>query len=88
MASDTVSMDKAGRVVLPKAVRERLHLRAGALLELEVREGHLELRPVEGRPALVKRDGWWIHQGTGAPADSLENAVERQRADRLRQLAR
>lgn len=81
-------MDKAGRVVLPKSVRERLHLQAGALLEIEVREGHLELRPAEGRPALVKRDGWWIHQGVGAPASSLEDGIGRQRADRLRQLAR
>ena len=88
MPADVVSMDKAGRVVLPKSVRERLHLQAGALLEIEVREGHLELRPAEGRPALVKQDGWWIHRGAGAAADSLEEAVAHERTRRLGQLAR
>jgi len=43
----TVKIDKAGRIVLPKPVRERFHLREGSELELEERSDGLTLRPVE-----------------------------------------
>ncbi|MFM7735909.1 MAG: AbrB/MazE/SpoVT family DNA-binding domain-containing protein [Alphaproteobacteria bacterium] len=83
MKHGTVSMDKAGRLVLPKAVRERLHLVPGAVLSIEVREDRVELRPVESGPSLAKRDGWWVHLGR-APADPpLEEAVARHREERL-----
>jgi len=33
-----VKVDRMGRVTIPKAVRERLGIREGTILELEVRE--------------------------------------------------
>lgn len=87
MKSDTIAIDKAGRLVLPKAVRERLRLVPGTLLSIEVREDHLELRPVENEPSLVKRDGWWVHLGRSATDVPLEDAVVRHRADRLRRIS-
>ncbi len=41
----TVQMDKAGRLVLPKRVRERFHLHPGDTLALEVTGDSIELRP-------------------------------------------
>jgi len=81
-----VSIDGAGRIVLPKKVREQLGLRAGSQLELATRGGALELRPVDAVPALVQESGLWIHQGTAqAP---LKDAVRRSRDERLDALER
>jgi AbrB family looped-hinge helix DNA binding protein len=45
----TLTVDKAGRVVIPKEVREKMHLREGSRLRLELVGDRLELRhePVE-----------------------------------------
>ena len=58
-----IKIDKAGRIVLPKPVRERLHLRAGAELELEHRSEGLSLKPVERGPSMVLEKGIWVHLG-------------------------
>lgn len=50
-----VTIDASGRVAVPKAVREQLHLDAGTLLELRVREGRLGLEPVPVPMRLVQR---------------------------------
>lgn len=39
------TIDRLGRVVVPKAIRDRLHLRGGEILEVEERDGVVELRP-------------------------------------------
>ncbi len=54
-----VSMDRAGRIVLPKEVRERLGLDANSELDLDVVGDGIRLTP--RRPAgrrVVERDGW------------------------------
>ena len=87
MKHGTVAMDRAGRLVLPKAVRERLHLVPGAVLSIEVRGDHVELHPIESEPALVEREGWWVHLGRAADDQPLDDAVRRQRKDRLRRVS-
>ena len=59
----TIKIDKAGRIVLPKPVRERFHLREGSELELEERPDGLTLRPVEQQPSMVRKNGIWVHLG-------------------------
>jgi len=43
----TVRVGKKGVIVIPKAVREALHIAEGSLLELEVRDGEIVLRPID-----------------------------------------
>lgn len=43
---NTIVMDRAGRLVLPKAARDRLNLRGGARLRLDIVAGHIELTPL------------------------------------------
>ncbi|MFW5876689.1 MAG: AbrB/MazE/SpoVT family DNA-binding domain-containing protein [Myxococcota bacterium] len=88
MGSSTITIDKAGRLVLPKALRDRFRLRPGSRLEIAVRDDHLELRPVDQQPALVKVEGWWVHQGMPDDEEALLNAVERNREERLEDLGR
>lgn len=40
----TITVDKAGRIVIPKVVRDRLHLAEGSQLILEFFGDHIELR--------------------------------------------
>lgn len=81
-------MDGAGRVVLPKRVRDRLHLRAGAQLELEIEGEYVRLRPVALGPALAKEDGWWVHRGEPERGADLASAVDRHRQERVEEQSR
>ena len=62
----TLTVDKAGRVVLPKPVREELQLAAGDSLELESSEDRIVLRPVRGHAGMRKKRGIWVFR-TGQP---------------------
>jgi AbrB family looped-hinge helix DNA binding protein len=88
MPSSTLTIDKAGRLVLPKAIRERYRLRPGAHLEVVANDDHIELRPVGMGPSLAKVDGWWVYQGTPEGDADLAGAVARHREERVEDLSR
>jgi AbrB family looped-hinge helix DNA binding protein len=48
------TIDKAGRVVIPAAVRQRAGLAAGTELEISVDDAGVRLRPVAPGPKLVR----------------------------------
>jgi AbrB family looped-hinge helix DNA binding protein len=50
-------MDKAGRVVVPKQLRDQLRLKPGSELEAVVEAGKLVAEPVGPEVLLVERDG-------------------------------
>lgn len=64
MSTRTV-IDAVGRVVIPKALRERLRLGPGDTLEFDVTGEELTLRPVRGTGPLRKKQGIWVFRGTG-----------------------
>ena len=80
----TVKIDKAGRIVLPKPVRERFHLREGSELEIEERSDGLTLRPVEQQPSMVRKDGIWVHLGKVPRDFDWDVAVEAIREERIK----
>jgi AbrB family looped-hinge helix DNA binding protein len=49
-----VRIDRWGRIVVPKPIRERLGLRGGELLEIEEHDGLFELRPAPTEVELVE----------------------------------
>jgi AbrB family looped-hinge helix DNA binding protein len=49
-----LKVDKLGRIVLPKAVREKLQLAPGDELELESLDDRITLRPLRGTAQLRK----------------------------------
>lgn len=59
-----IRMDKAGRVVLPKPVRDRHGLRAGAELEVTESSEGLWLKTRAEKPAMIRVNGLWVHQGS------------------------
>jgi AbrB family looped-hinge helix DNA binding protein len=57
-------IDKAGRVVIPKPLREEFHLEPGDTLEMERSGEQITLRPVRGTGSLTKEHGVWVfHSG-------------------------
>ena len=64
-----ITIDKAGRVILPKPLREELQLLPGDTLELQSSGERIVLRPL--RPALpvAKEKGVWVFR-TGQPLAS------------------
>ena len=63
----TLKMDKAGRVILPKPVRDRLGLHAGSDFEIQETSEGIVLRPAHHRPSLVKKGSFWVHTGEIPP---------------------
>jgi AbrB family looped-hinge helix DNA binding protein len=49
------TIDSAGRVVIPKALRLRLGLRGGEAIEIRERDGRIEIEPAATPMALVDR---------------------------------
>ena len=60
-----LNIDKGGRIVIPKPVREELGLEAGDSLELESNGERITLRPVRATVPLAKEKGIWVFQTSG-----------------------
>jgi AbrB family looped-hinge helix DNA binding protein len=84
-----VTLDKAGRVVLPKPIRDELHLTAGDILDLSVEDERVTLRPRRTVPPLQKERGVWVFR-TGEPLTAAEasETLRRIREQRARHGAR
>jgi AbrB family looped-hinge helix DNA binding protein len=57
MRAMRTTIDRAGRIVVPKSLRDQLSLMPGLELELTASEGHLEIEPVPTPMRLERRDG-------------------------------
>jgi AbrB family looped-hinge helix DNA binding protein len=76
-------IDKAGRIVVPKPLRERLGFKPDTELEaVEQPEGVL-LKRIEQRPSMVKVDGLWVHQGSAEPGANWDRILEDVREERI-----
>ena len=83
----TITLDKAGRIVLPKAVREEFQLGPGDSLELEASDEAIVLRPARGNGTMKKKHGVWVfHAGTDQPltVDTVNKTVNKIRRERDR----
>jgi AbrB family looped-hinge helix DNA binding protein len=68
----TIQIDGSGRLVLPKAMRERLNLAPGSSLRAEVVAGHIELTPTAGAEGVVltRKGGVTVLKRTGIEVDA------------------
>ena len=70
-------MDAAGRIVLPKPVRERAGLAAGMRLEIRIVDGRIEIEPAPARVTVEKKDGFWIARPEDAVPVLRQGEVDR-----------
>jgi AbrB family looped-hinge helix DNA binding protein len=82
-AAMTITMDGAGRLVIPKDIREAAHLEAGVPLEIRYRDGRIEIEPAPRRVDIVRRGRLKIAVPRDASAPLGGEVVQRTR-DRVR----
>jgi AbrB family looped-hinge helix DNA binding protein len=70
---DSTTVDRFGRVLLPKPVRKRLGIKAGDALSLEVERGRLVLKPVQAGGEWVVKNG--IPTWTGPVPEEMHDIV-------------
>ena len=80
-----LTIDKAGRVVIPKPLREELRLEPGDALEMESAGEQITLRPVRGTGPLAKEHGVWVFRtGQVLAASVADEVLEQVRTERDR----
>ena len=78
----TLKIDNAGRVILPKPVRDRLGLTAGSNLDMRLTPDGIVLTPADQRSSLVKKGSFWVHTGAIPRTYDLLKAIDEEREER------
>ena len=76
-------IDKSGRIVVPKPLRERLGFKPDTELEAVEQPDGVLLKRVEQRPSMTRIDGLWVHQGIPQPGTNWERILEDVREERI-----
>jgi AbrB family looped-hinge helix DNA binding protein len=78
--SITITLGKAGRLVVPKAIRDSLGLHEGSRLKLEIHGGKLQAAPEPDPVSIEINDGFPVIQS--GPPLKRGNIVQAIKADR------
>ncbi|MGB0122589.1 MAG: AbrB/MazE/SpoVT family DNA-binding domain-containing protein [Silvibacterium sp.] len=68
-----VTIDKAGRLVLPKPIRDALHLKPGATLEIQQEGDAITLRQPQSFPVMRRKNGFWVVDTGGRITNEMVN---------------
>jgi AbrB family looped-hinge helix DNA binding protein len=80
-----LTLDQAGRLMIPKALRQQLHLGPGDTIQLESEGDQITLRPCRPEAVLKKEKGVWVFQGEPANV-SIPDLIDQLREKRLREV--
>jgi AbrB family looped-hinge helix DNA binding protein len=77
----TITIDRVGRLVIPKEIREEAGIEAGMALEVRCREGRIEIEPRRRPIRIVKKGRLQVAESveTGEP---LTRSVVRKTGER------
>jgi len=80
-----VTLDSAGRVLIPRALRDEMHLEPGDTLAVDSDGERVTLKPVRAESALRKERGVWVfRRGTRISAAETDEALANLRSSRGR----
>lgn len=86
MKSELIQIDKAGRLVLPKPLREQFNLVPGDKLRLSVEGNGFRLEPTDSGGNLVKEGSVLVFAGAFAEpitTATVNKLIEQEREDRV-----
>lgn len=72
----TSTIDSAGRIVIPKAIRDKAELVPGTEIEIELEDGRVVLSPAVMHTHLEERDGIYMLIADEAVAPLTNSMVE------------
>jgi AbrB family looped-hinge helix DNA binding protein len=86
-----VTIDSAGRLVIPKRIREEAGLKPGAPLDISCRDGQIEIQPAAMRLRFLRRGRFVValpkkrhlEAFTAETVETTLNAVREERAGRI-----
>jgi len=78
------TIDKAGRLVVPKPLRDQYNLVPGAEIEMEPTDDGIRLRALQTGPSLVEKEGVLVHHGSSKAEVDIAEFVRRERDTRSR----
>ena len=78
-------LDKFGRIVIPKEIRDALGLRPGSTFFIEENNQEILLKPIEETPHLKNVGGWLVF--AGEIQGDFSRIVESVREERIRHVA-
>lgn len=80
-----IPIDRAGRIVLPKQIRDRFGLTAGSEFEVKEEKDRIVLRPVPQAPKLIRKKGFLVVVPEESPLDvDIVELIKKQREERSR----
>jgi len=80
------TLDRFGRIVIPKVIRDDFNLKPGSPIRIEERDQVIILKPIQGEANLHWKDGVLVFSGT--PLGDLSKELEKHRQDRAKDLRR
>jgi len=81
------TIDKFGRIVIPKRLRQIHGLTPGTRVDIEDRPESVEIRPHQEEPPLVRINGRLVHTGKLPDDFDLREFVKAQRHERAEKVA-
>lgn len=78
------TIDKAGRIVVPKGMRDELGWNGGAEVEISLVDGHIVIEPAPVRMWLERNEQGYLVAKTDRPMPPLTQELVRETLERIR----
>jgi AbrB family looped-hinge helix DNA binding protein len=82
-----ITIDKTGRLVLPKPIRDRFNLVEGTQLEVELEADGVRLRVPTGDASLRRKQGILVHHGSSVVQLDVAEFMRGEREARALQMS-
>ena len=79
------TLDRFGRVVIPKRLREDLGLHPGSVLQIKQDDQKIYIEPMHEEPRMAVKKGVLVYQGVAT--GDIERAIKDHRQERLNKAA-